>query len=61
MRYQVFNTAEGGKPVCSAPWKWLAQMLCLRASTRWYWYRLVDTRTGKTLVEWARAKPYRPQ
>lgn len=55
MRYQVFNTADGGKPVRSAPFAWLARLLTLGASGQWSWYRLVDSRTGVTLTEWARA------
>ncbi|WP_163923502.1 hypothetical protein [Raoultella planticola] len=38
-----------------APWRWLAVLLASGPSTKWYWYRLVDTRRGKTIVDWARA------
>ncbi len=55
MRYQVFNTRDGTEPVVSAPWRWLATMLAAGRAMKWDWYRLVDVKTGKTLLEWARA------
>lgn len=61
MRYQIFNTpAEEGAPaVVAAPWRWLAMLLANGPSAKWYWYRLVDTKSGRTLVDWTRAKPCR--
>lgn len=56
MRFQVFNTQSGREPVLSAPWARLAWVLTSRASARWDAYRLVDSRTGRTLIHWARAK-----
>lgn len=56
MRYQVFNTAEDGTPVLTAPWAWLARLLSVAVSARWDRYRLVDSHTGRTLDEWARAR-----
>lgn len=32
MRYQVFKTKEGGQPVFTAPWYWLAGTV---ANSRW--------------------------
>ena len=55
MRYQVFNSRDGTAPVVSAPWRWLASQLATRPSRTWDWYRLVDAKTGETLIEWARA------
>lgn len=57
MRYQIFNTPaeEGAAAVVQAPWRWLAVLLASGPSAKWYWYRLVDTRRGKTIVDWARA------
>jgi hypothetical protein len=57
MRYQIFNTPaeEGAPPVVQAPWRWLAVLLASGPSVKWYWYRLVDTKHGKTLLDWARA------
>ena len=52
MRCQVFNSRDGTKPVVSARWRWLATMLVARRSMKCDWY---DTRTGKTLLERARA------
>lgn len=57
MRYQVFNTrTAGAKPVISAPWCWLAQMLAGLVSHKWPCCRLVDSTTGQTLIEWRRAE-----
>jgi hypothetical protein len=55
MRYQVFNSRDGTEPVLSALWRWLAALLASRPALCWDWYRLIDTKTGKTLTEWARA------
>ncbi len=55
MRYQVFNSRDSAEPVMSAPWLWLARMLSNGRALNWSWYRLVDTKTGETLTEWARA------
>lgn len=55
MRYQVFNQRGMTEPVFSAPWKWLATALCNLLSTEWGYCRLVDSRTGETLMESATA------
>lgn len=54
MRYKVFNTKDGVVPVLSAPWRWPVEVLASFRSDNWAWYRLVDSKTGKTIVEWAR-------
>ena len=56
MRYQVFNSQAGTQPVFTAPWVWMARWLSLVLDTRWDWYRLVDSHSGKTLTEWARGE-----
>lgn len=56
MRYQVFNKQESSvQPIASAPWRRLAFWLASLMSTKWTACRVVDSRTGDTLLEWARA------
>jgi len=57
MRYQIFNqrAGSGSAPVITAPWRWLAYHLISLLSLKWDWCRLEDSKTGDTLMEWARA------
>ena len=56
MRYQVFNSQDAtSSPAFSAPWKWLAEFLAEHKSSTWRWCRVVDSRSGDTVAEWASA------
>lgn len=55
MRYQIFNSRDAALPIFTAPWRWLAYRLAGLLSSKWQWCRLVDSKTGETLMEWARA------
>lgn len=56
MRYQVFNNRCSAKPAITIPWKWLASWYINFAGINWDSCKLVDSKTGAVLVEWARAK-----
>lgn len=57
MRYQVFKTKEGGLPVFTAPWYWLASAIAHWSSLNWDACRIVDSKADKTMLCWAKALP----
>ena len=57
MRYQVFKTKEGGLPVFTAPWYWLASASAHWSSLNWDACRIVDSKADKTMLCWAKALP----
>ncbi|EJE76022.1 hypothetical protein ECO9634_22717, partial [Escherichia coli O111:H8 str. CVM9634] len=48
MRYQVFKTKEGGQPVFTAPWYWLASAIAHWSSLNWDACRIVDSKVDET-------------
>ena len=60
MRFQVFNEQSATKPIFTTPWRWLADMYVSIVATNFDRCRLVDSKSGETLVDWARAKPVPP-
>ncbi|MCO4143264.1 hypothetical protein K8H73_21955 [Enterobacter hormaechei] len=57
MRYQLFKTKEGGLPVFTAPWYWLASAIAHWSSLNWDACRIVDSKADKTMLCWAKALP----
>ncbi len=57
MRYQVFKTKEGGQPVFTAPWYWLASAIAHWSSLNWDACRIVDSKVDETRLCWAKALP----
>lgn len=57
MRYRVFKTKEGGLPVFTAPWYWLASAIAHWSSLNWDACRIVDSKADKTMLCWAKALP----
>lgn len=57
-RFQVFISKQNdAKSKFSAPWYWIASMY---VSIFWIdgnYCRIDDTKSGKTMLEWVRAKP----
>jgi hypothetical protein len=54
MRYQVFNEKSVTKPVFTAPWCWVASLYANTVAFRFDKCRLVDSKSGETLLDWAR-------
>lgn len=54
MRYQVFNEKSSTQPVFTAPWRWLASLYASTVALRFDKCRLVDSKSGETLLDWAR-------
>jgi len=57
-RFQVFTSNQKeAMPVFSAPWYWIcswfASIFCVSGD----YCRIVDTKLGKSMMEWARANP----
>lgn len=57
LRYQVFNNISSNKPVFTSPWYWLAFYYTVIFSNNWEYCRIDDSKTKKTLYEWATGKP----
>ncbi|HDL8252049.1 TPA: hypothetical protein PXQ68_001724 [Yersinia enterocolitica] len=57
MRYHVFKTKEGGQPVFTAPWYWLASTIANWTSLKWDACRIVDSKVNETRLCWAKALP----
>ncbi|NHQ86815.1 hypothetical protein HA050_11865 [Iodobacter sp. HSC-16F04] len=55
-RFRVFNDYADSKLVFSVPWAWLAIWLVKRFGRKDGYYRLVDGRNSKTLMEWVHSK-----
>lgn len=53
-RYRVFNQKVSGQPVFTTPWLWLAKHYATSFSANWDYSRIVDAKSNKLLVEWAR-------
>jgi hypothetical protein len=56
LRYQIFNKPDAAQPRFSVPWLWMARHVCSSVALGWDYCCLVDSRTGQTIREWARAK-----
>lgn len=54
MRYQVFNEKSVTKPVFTAPWRCVASLYANTVALRFDKCRLVDSKSGETLLDWAR-------
>lgn len=60
MRYQIFDQATATSSKLSSPWRWLARYLCGTVTLRWQYCRMVDSKTGEVLMEWATAERWVP-
>ncbi|CAG4909763.1 hypothetical protein [Paraburkholderia gardini] len=54
-RYQVYTGRGVNMPKFSTPWHWLAQFYVAVFCGNADYCRMIDAKTGKTVLEWARA------
>ncbi|MBA9859921.1 hypothetical protein DEE69_28835 [Ralstonia insidiosa] len=58
-RYQVFTQSGSRIPAYSAPWYWLASLVATFQYGGGDYCRILDGRTGVTMMEWKRLKSAR--
>ncbi|MBA9846864.1 hypothetical protein [Ralstonia pickettii] len=59
LRFQVFTQSGSRIPSYSAPWYWLASLVATFRYGNGEYCRILDGRTGVTMMEWKRAKSAR--
>lgn len=56
LRFQVFSRSGTSCPSYSAPWYWLASLVATFRYGKGDYCRIMDARTGVTMMEWKLAK-----